>query len=172
MLISAWVKGKVQNASGVTCSKWMTLFYCLLSLLTIFSNTYELIWGIASKWLQLLLKKAVSVSNQKLLKASPSSLLLVILLLARKLAHSKLQDWSCQHIKLECYSLITHSKIILTAALLYYQCHLCLAPHLLLSTTWACTLNVFEAATSRMEITAWPSWEISPANSQSLEGKE
>ena len=55
-----------------------------------------------SKWLQLLLKKAVSVSNQKLLKASPSSLLLAILLLARKLAHSKLQAWSCQHIKLEC----------------------------------------------------------------------
>lgn len=55
-----------------------------------------------SKWLQLLLKKAMSISNRKLFKASPSSLLLAILLLAHELVHSKLQAWSCQHIKLEC----------------------------------------------------------------------
>jgi len=79
----------------------MTLFQLLLSLLTISQTLMNSLYETLQHMTAALAKKAVSVSNQKLLKASPSSLLLAILLLAHKLAHSKLQAWSRQHIKLE-----------------------------------------------------------------------
>lgn len=82
-------------------TEWHRSTVCFL-FLSFFKNLWAHYMRRCSKWLQLLLKKKQSVSNQKLLKAIPSSLLLAILLLAHKLAHSKLQAWSCQHIKLEC----------------------------------------------------------------------